>query len=171
MPIAATKSPFHSHRLLSVLLIVIAAVELLDALSGVPNIFHDYGHTTTLLKVAQAITSVKLALAPLIAAAAFVLALMQYLGLAIAALAVLILVTWAEGLSDIPIHGWEISRDFGGVVMMLHRFVYPALAVWALILVSDGRRLGLAGLLVSVPTILHWIGVALFMASIIMYGF
>jgi hypothetical protein len=51
-----------------------AALEFLDALSGVQNIFTDYHHDTTMLRFAQALTSVNLALAPLLAGAALIFA-------------------------------------------------------------------------------------------------
>ena len=67
-----TASP--PHRWLRIGLAIIAAFELLDALSGVQNIFTDYHHPTALLRFAQTLTSIKLALAPVIAATALVYA-------------------------------------------------------------------------------------------------
>ena len=58
-----------SRRWLRVLLVLVAALEFLDALSGVQNIFTDYHHDTTLLRFAQALTSINLALSPLLAGA------------------------------------------------------------------------------------------------------
>ena len=55
-------------------LILIAVLEFLDALSGVQNIFTDYHHPTTFLRFAQTLTSIKLALAPVLAGAALVYA-------------------------------------------------------------------------------------------------
>jgi hypothetical protein len=56
-------------------LVVVVALELLDALPRAHNIFTDYHHPTALLRFAQALTSVQLALAPFITAAAFIQAL------------------------------------------------------------------------------------------------
>ena len=50
------------HHWLRTALAVVALVELADALSSVHNIFIDYHHDTALLRFAQALTSVKLAL-------------------------------------------------------------------------------------------------------------
>ena len=58
-----------SHRWLRVLLVLVAALEFLDGVSGVQNIFTDYHHDTTLLRFAQALTSVRLALSPVLAGA------------------------------------------------------------------------------------------------------
>jgi hypothetical protein len=46
------------HPLLRLALVVVAALELLDALTSAHNIFTDYHHPTALLRFAQALTSV-----------------------------------------------------------------------------------------------------------------
>lgn len=56
-----------SHRWVRVGLVLIAALELLDALSSVQGIFTDFHHETALLRFAQGLTSIKLALSPLLA--------------------------------------------------------------------------------------------------------
>jgi succinate dehydrogenase hydrophobic anchor subunit len=70
----ADKDTAPSHRWLRLFLVLVAALEFLDALSGVQNIFTDYHHDTTMLRFAQALTSVNLALAPLLAGAALIFA-------------------------------------------------------------------------------------------------
>jgi succinate dehydrogenase hydrophobic anchor subunit len=69
----ADKDTAPSDRWLRLLLVLVAALEFLDALSGVQNVFTDYHHDTTLLRFAQALTSINLALAPLLAGAALIL--------------------------------------------------------------------------------------------------
>ena len=66
------------HHWLRIALAVVALIELADALSSVHNIFTDYHHPTALLRFAQALTSLKLALAPLVAGAAAVLAVRSH---------------------------------------------------------------------------------------------
>jgi len=53
-----------SYRWARVSLVLIAAIELLDALSSVQGIFTEYHHETALLRFAQGINSIKLALSP-----------------------------------------------------------------------------------------------------------
>jgi succinate dehydrogenase hydrophobic anchor subunit len=65
--VATTDTAPPSHRWLRAGLIFIAVLEFLDALSGVQNIFTDYHHPTAFLRFAQTLTSIKLALAPVIA--------------------------------------------------------------------------------------------------------
>jgi hypothetical protein len=50
-------------------LLLIAAIELLDALSSVQDIFTEYHHETASLRFAQGLKSIKLALSPLLAGA------------------------------------------------------------------------------------------------------
>ena len=153
-------------------LAVVAALELLEALSGAPNIFVDYHHDTALLKFAQGVTSVQLALAPFVAGAALVLAAGGRLRAAILALAALTLMVWVlDDLPSIPIHGFEFSADYGGVTVLIHRVVNPAAAVAGAALAWKDRRLPLAGLLVSVPTIVRWLGVLAFAVGVMLYGF
>ena len=169
---STTARPPRPHHWLRLALFLIAAVELLDALSIVKNIFTDYHHTTALLRFAQALTSVKLALAPLAAGAALVLAVLGRVRHAILALAALLLLTWLlDDVWSIPIHGLEFSADYGGMVVFVHHAVFPALAIAGAALALKDRRLALAGLLVCLPTLFNLAGIALFTIMIMMYGF
>src|SRR5437899_1338109 len=161
--IATTETAPTPHRWLRAALVLIAALEFLDALSGVQNIFTDYHHPTALLRFAQTLTSIKLALAPVIAGAALVFAALGKLRCAILALAALALTTWLlDDLWSIPMHGLELSLDYGGIVVFFHHFVFPAAALAGTALALRDRRLPLAGLLVSVPTLFNWAGVVAF---------
>jgi hypothetical protein len=153
-------------------LVIVAAYELWDALGSVPNIFADYGHETALLRFVQGLISVQLALDPLIAAAALVFAVMSRLRQAVIALAVLALLGWMlDDLWSIPIHGLELDLTLGGLLVVAKIFIFPAAAIIAIVLARKDRRLGLAVLLVSLPTLVKWIGIALFAIAMSMYGF
>lgn len=167
---AATPAP--PPRLwLRIGLIVIAAIETLTTASDFSGIFYEYQHETRLLQFAQALTSMKLALAPAIAGVALVLAIMGRLRHAIVALAALVLVGWLSELPSFAIHGLELSATFGGTVVFVQRFVYPALAVAAIVLAMKNERLALAGVLVSLPTIFFWAVGLVFMIGFMIYGF
>ena len=166
----ATAAP--PHRWLRVGLTVVAAIELLDALSGIENIFTDYHHDTALLRFAQALMSVKLALTPVIAGTALIYAASGNFRRAILALAALVLTTWLlDDLPSIAIHGFELSPDIAGAEVFARRLVYPAVAIAGAALALKDRQLALAGLLVSVPTIVNWAGVAAFAIAVMIYGF
>ncbi len=152
-------------------LLVITIIELLSALTDLPGAFYDYGHTTRLLIFAQALTSVKIVLAPALAAAGLYFAIKGNVRYAIIALAGLSLLSWATDLPSIAIHGLELSPDFGGVTVIAVRFITPLVAIAAIALAWRNERLGLATLLAALPTIAAWAGVAAFAVGIAMYGF
>ena len=172
MTIAAAAPASPSHRGLRLVLAAVAALELLDGIPYLANIFTDYGHTTAYLKFAQALMSVKIALTPVFAGAAFVFAAIGKVRTAITALAGLILLGFVlDDLTSIPLHGLELSADFGGFTVFVGRVVAPAAAIIAGTLAWHDRRLALAGLLVSIPIVFHWLGVLAFAIGVMMYGF
>ena len=124
------------------------------------------------MRFAQALTSVKLALAPLVASAAAVLAVRGRTRLAICALAALVLLDWVlQDVWSIPLHGLELSLDFGGVDVFFHDVIFPAVAIAGAALALKDRRLALAGLLVRMPTLINWTVLVVFAISIMVYGF
>ena len=69
-PVDSAAAAPPSYRWARVSLLLIAAIELLDALSSVQDIFTEYHHETASLRFAQGLNSIKLALSPLLAGAA-----------------------------------------------------------------------------------------------------
>jgi len=135
------------HRWLRVGLALIAALEFLDALSGVQNIVTDYHHETALLRFAQTLTSIRLALAPVISGAALVYAALGNVRRSILALAALILMVWLlDALPDMAIHGLRLSFDYGGAESFAHEFIFPTAALAAVALTLKDRQIALAGL-------------------------
>jgi hypothetical protein len=167
---ATTDAPF-PHGRIRIALIVVAAIESIGALYNIPAIFYDYNHTTPLLKFAQALTSVDQALAVPLTLAAFCFAIAGRLRLAIAALAIRILVTWLCDLPSIAIHGIEWSLDFAGIEVAGHQIGAPLIALAALYLARRNERLGVATLLVALPTIFFWLGVIALFVSVMIKGF
>ncbi len=129
------------------------------------------GHTTPLLIFAQALGMAKLALALVIAAAALVFAIIGRLRPAIIALAALVLIAWLSDLPSVFIHGLELSTDIMGLQLFVLRFIYPVIAVVTLVLALRNKRLVLAGVLVSVPTLIAVAGVFAFAIGVSIYGF
>ena len=172
MTTTANTATAPSHRWLRIGLVLIAALEFLDALSGVENIFADYHHDTALLRFAQTLTSIKLALAPVISGAALVFAALGNVRRSILALAALILMVWLlDALPDMAIHGLGLSFDCGGVESFAHGFIFPAAALAAVALTLKDRQLPLAGLLACLPTLFNWVGVVIFVVAAITHGF
>jgi len=172
MTIAADTAAPPSHRWLRLGLAVIAAIELIDALSGAQNIFTDYYYDTALMRFAQTLGNIKLALAPAIAATALFYAARGNVRRAILALAALVLMVWVlDDLPSVAIRGFELSAGYGGVEAFIHHFIFPAVALAGAVLAIKERRLALAGLLVSLPTIFNWASVAALTIAIMIYGF
>jgi hypothetical protein len=168
MTIIANTPTAPSQRWLRLGLVLIAALEFLDALSGVENIFADYHHDTALLRFAQTLTSIRLALAPVISGAALVFAALGNVRRSILALAALILMVWLlDALPDMAIHGLGLSFDYGGMESFAHGFIFPAAALAAV----KHRLLPLAGLLACLPTLFNWVGVVIFILAAITHGF
>lgn len=160
------------HGWLRTGLVLVAAYQLIDGLSNAPLIFADYHHATAYLRFAQALVSVKLALNPPVAAAALLFAVTGRLRQAILALAAFILLGFLlDDLWSFPIHGLELSLDYGGFVVFVHHFVFPAVALAGATLALKDRRLGLAGLLVCFPTLFDLAGILAFAVGIMLYGF
>jgi hypothetical protein len=168
----ADKDSAPSHRWLRLLLVLVAALEFLDALSGVQNVFTDYHHDTTPLRVAQALTSINLALAPLLAGAALIFAALGNIRYAILALAAATLATWVlDSLPSIALRGVTLGLDFGALVEVFLYFVAPVAAAAAAILALKDTRLPLATLLACLPALAKWIGFVAFFIAIMIYGF
>jgi len=170
-PASLPAPPAASPRL-HIGLMVLSGLILLGALSDVPAIFFDYGHTDRLVIFAQRLTSLKLALAPVIAGAALYFAITRKLPHAIVALATLMLVNWLTELPSIAIHGMEMKN--GGItslVIAAQRFLYPLLAVAAMAAALRNERLVTATVLTAIPMIVQWLGVVAFAVGIAIYGF
>ena len=167
----ATADAPSPHRRIRIALIVIAAIESLGALRDIPGIFYDFNPTTPLGKFAQTLGSVDHALAVPLALAALYFAWTRRLRLAIAAIAIRMLVTWLCDLPSIAIHGIEWSLTFGGIQVAGYQIGAPLIALAALYLARRNERLGLATLLVALPTVFFWLGVLAFAISAMIYGF
>ena len=162
----------HRRHIVGVGLVFIAAIELVDAPSSVQGIFTDYHHETALLRFAQGLNSIKLALSPLLAGAALVFAARGNLRYAIFALAALTLAGWLlDSLPTIVIHGFKPSLDFGGIEKFAFYLIAPVIAAGAILLAVNRQRLGLAALLACLPALYKWASVAAFFVALLIYGF
>src|ERR1043165_694966 len=164
----AQPAPFGALR---VALIVIAAIATLGATADVPIAFHDFGHTEPLRVFAQRVTSANLMIAPLIAGTALFCAVTGRTRAAIATLAALMLVNWLSELPRLPIHGLELSLSTPGTIVLIERFVFPLLAVAAIVFAMRGRHLAAAALIVTLPMILTATGAILFGVGMMIHGF
>lgn len=170
MTLAASPAP-SAPRWLRILLITVAALDTLVALSSVPAIFYDYGEQTPLIAAAQTLNKAQIAVAPVLAGAALWFAIRHDLRHAIIALATAMVVAWITELPSIAIHGLELSADLPGVFLFARRLIYPVLAIAAIVLAAKNRRLPLAGVFVSVPTVLGIVSTLLLAGAVMIWGF
>jgi hypothetical protein len=167
----AASVPIRPPRLLGLylLLIIIAAIEAFDGLSHMPTLFGDMSQIPG-PAVGGAIIKAYIASHPVLALAALALATVGRLRHAIMALGALVLMTWLNFMPSVVRHG----MDFRGVSAFetpVRIIAFPLMAACAIALAARGQRLGLATMLVSIPTLYGVFAVIAFGIGIILYGF
>jgi hypothetical protein len=155
---SATIASRRIERALRVFLILFSLFELLSSLTDLPSLKVPSPTPTTGWLVAGYLSDARTVLTPAIAAAAFVFAIAGLLPSAIAAMAVLLLAKACAALAwAFALRGSSVPLDLFSVPILAPRYVYPLLAIAALVLLRRGGRLGLAGTLVLVPTGVAWL--------------
>lgn len=155
MPSATIAS--RTDRTLLVLLILFSTSELLSALTDLPSLQIDHTHPLPGWRFASFVSDARTVLAPLIAGAVLAFALWGMLPRAIVAMAALLLVKACAALAwAFALRGSSVPLDFLSVQILAPRYVYPLLAIAALVLLRRGRP-GLAGTLVLIPTGAIWL--------------
>ncbi len=167
----AASAPVRAPRLLGLylLLIIVAAIEAFDGLSHVPILFDDMSKIPG-PGVGGAIIKTYIASHPLLALVALAFATVGRLRYAIITLGALVLMTWLNFMPSVVRHG----LDFRGVSAFetpVRIIAFPLMAACAIALAARGQRLGLAAMLVSIPTLYSVFAVIAFGIGIILYGF
>ncbi|MEH2518807.1 hypothetical protein V1279_004380 [Bradyrhizobium sp. AZCC 1610] len=164
-------APIRAPRLLGLylLLIIIAAIEAFDGLSHAPMLFGDMSEIPG-PGLGGAIIKAYVASHPLLALAALGFATVGRLRHAIMALGALVLMTWLNFMPSVVWHG----LDFRGVSAFetpVRMIAFPLMAACAIALAARSQWLGLATLLVSIPTLYGVFAVIAFGIGVILYGF
>jgi hypothetical protein len=167
----AAPTPSRTPRLLGLylLLILMAAIEAFDGLSHAPVLFGDMSEIPD-PGVGGAIIKAYIASHPLLALAALVFATIGRLRYAIMALGALVLMTWLNYMPSVVRHG----LDFNGISAFetpAQIIAFPLMGACAIALAARNQRLGLAAMLVSIPTLYGVFSVAVFGIGIMIYGF
>ena len=167
----AAAVPIRAPRLLGLylLLIIIAAIESFDGLSHAPMLFGDMAEIPG-PGLGGAIIKAYIAVHPLLALAALAFATIGRLRYAIMALGALVLMNWLNDMPSVVRHG----LDFRGVSAFqtpVQIVAYPVMGACAIALATRSQRLGLAALLVSVPTLFGVLAVLAFGIGVFLYGF
>ena len=167
----AAPVPVRAPRLLGLylLLIIIAAIEAFDGLSHVPTLFGDMSDIPG-PGVGGAIIKTYIASHPVLALAALGFATIGRLRYAIIALGALVLMTWLNFMPSVVRHG----LDFNGISAFetpVRIIAFPLMGACAIALAARNQRLGLAAMLVSIPTLYSVAAVIAFGIGIFLYGF
>jgi hypothetical protein len=164
-------APIRPARLLGLylLLIIMAAIEAFEGLSHAPMLFGDMSEIPG-PGLGGAIIKAYIASHPVLALAALAFATVGRLRYAIMALGALVLMNWLNYMPSAVRHG----LDFGGLSAFqtpLQIIAFPLMGACAIALAACSQRLGLATLLVSIPTLFDVLAVIAFGISVILYGF
>jgi hypothetical protein len=154
---------------LSVVVIILAAIEAFNGLSQAPILFGNMSEIPG-PGVACAMIKAHLASHPLLALAALAFAAAGRLRYAIIALAVLILTNWLREMPSIVMHGFDL-RGVAAFETPLRIIAFPLMAACAMALAARESRLGLATMLVSIPTLFGILAIIAFGISVAIHGF
>ncbi len=166
----ATAVP-RTHRLLGtyILLVLVAVIETFDGLSSAPILFGDMSEIPG-PGIGGAVVKAYVAGHPVLALAALLLAATGHVRYAIIVLGALVIATWLNYMPSVLLHGF----DFAGIAAFettAQMIAFPLMAACAIALASRNRRLALAAVLVSIPTLLGVFGVIAFAVSVAVRGF
>jgi hypothetical protein len=169
----STLSPSH-HIWLRAGLIVVAGLELMDAVPNLGTLAALPPDADTLTRLVQALLDAKLMLSPLAAGAGLLLAAAGFLRPAVLALAGFAFMGWAlDDLWVIVVHGFEFRPDryYGSLDAFAHQVVFPLGALLGAGLALRNQHLAWAGFFASLPPLFNWTVVILFTVSILLHGF
>ena len=161
--------PSSSSRGLRALILSVAIIESIEALTGLPVLLGDLSEIPGPGLGGWTIIA-SLVMRPVFAIAALVLAIRGQMRNAVLALAAVVLVNWFNMLPSVVLHGLEF-RGSGSLYASAHFLLSPLLALAAATLAWNNQRLGLAGFLASVPTLANVLGLIAFAILIMIYGF
>lgn len=161
-------TPVPEPRWVQVLLLIVAALSTIGALSGVAAVIADWSEPSGLDPVIAAANIVRLPLA----IAAIVFASRRDLRAATMAMAGVVMANSVGFLPSTIEFGFNVTdAGFYGVVAAAQVLVYPFLAIAAGVLAWRNLHLTRAAVLACVPMTVDTIGVAMFAASVAIYGF
>ena len=164
-------APVRAPRLLGLylLLILIAAIEAFDGLSHVPTLFGDMSEIPG-PGIGGAIIKAYIAVHPLLALAALALATIGRLRYAIMALGALVLMNWLNYMPSVVRHGLDF-KGLSAFETPMQIIAFPLMGACAIALAARSQRLGLATLLVGIPTLYGVMAVVAFGIGVFLHGF
>jgi hypothetical protein len=117
-----------------------------------------------------AIVKLNMVAQPVLALAALIFALTGRLGHAIPALGAIVLLAWLKFMALIP-DGFDYGNLYVNLDNATQAFIFPLLGVCATALAARGERLGIATVLVGIPTVVNLFNALSFLIGVTIYGF
>jgi hypothetical protein len=145
------------HLPLRIVLLLFSFTEFINAVFDLPRLQESAVASTPALRFVDAVAATRIVLAPLITAAAFVFTIAGKIPRAVVAFAALIFVKAAASLAWFATGLFTVPSGLDAAYWVLLRYVYPLMAITALVLLKRGGRLNVAGALVLLPTGIAWL--------------
>jgi hypothetical protein len=166
---AAVPSPAPRLIALRILLAIVAGLELFDSLIGAPMLL-DGASSFPGPGIGGAIIKLKMAVHPVLALAALILAAMGYFRQAIITIGAIVLMTWLGYMPAVARHGLDFSGT-GLYQSPAQIFIYPLMGACAIALAARGERFWSAAALAAIPSFLGVIGMVTFAIAVAIVGF
>jgi len=154
---------------LYLLLIMMAAIEAFDGLSHLPALFGDISEIPG-SGIGGAIIKVPIAAHPLLALAALGFASVGRLRYAIMMLGALVLMNWLNDMPSVMRHGLDL-KGLSAFETPMQIIAFPLMGACAIAFAARRQRLGLAAVLVSIPTLYGIFALIAFGIGVMVYGF
>ena len=154
---------------LRILLAIVAGLELFDSLIGAPMLL-DGTSSFPGPGIGGAIIKLKMAVHPVLALAALILAAIGYVRQAIITIGVVVLLTWLGYMPAVARHGLNFSGT-GLYQSPAQIFLYPLMGACAIAVAARSDWLWPAAALAGIPSFLGVIGMVTFAIAVAIYGF
>jgi hypothetical protein len=163
-PTETTPSPAAPRRnALRGALAAIALVELVDAIAPIILLGGMEGLST--------VVKLRLTANTVLALAALVFALTGYVRHAIVALGAIVLMAWLNFMPSVVAHGYDLNTFFALPQTSIEAVAFPLIAACAIALAARNEHLGIATLLVAIPTLYKLFNGIAFLTGVLIHGF
>ena len=155
---------------LRIVLAAIALVELIDGMSNAPILMTSMRDVPG-PGIGGAIIKVHLAAHPVLALSALMFAAIGYVRHTILALGAVVVMTWLNYMPSVVLHGLDFAGPFAAVQTSAQIVAFPLIGACAIAYAARDQRLGVATLLVSIPTLFNLFSTVAFFVALMIYGF
>ena len=165
---AVLSAPASRLIVLRILLAIVAGLELFDSLIGAPMLFD--GGSFPGPGIGGAIIKLKMAVHPVLALAALILAAIGYVRQVIITIGVIVLLHWLGYMPAVAREGLNFSGT-GLYQSPAQIFLYPLMGACAIAMAARSNWLWPAAALAGIPSFLGVIGMVTFAIAVAIVGF